>query len=249
MGLKNPTQEVRGIKTRLDFIDCRIAKVEAWEGKLDAVEQQLRERARSPARRRSLSPGSYHFACGEEGHYRYECPRPPTVTFEDQIRCWGCGEQRLSNASSSRSGSHFSSPLGKLGRTDHADQSSVQAAHLHLEDSSPEFSVEDSVGQTTLSLPNEILGESVEEDGRFRPRSVSLLGDSRVIDSKELKPRDAREEDGRCRSKDVMGVEEEIMKSSTLGGLSGWGGKRSGSPAVSVFHEYRTCVRCSFPPG
>ena len=33
------------------------------------------------------------------------------------------------------------------------------------------------------------------------------------------------------------------------GGLSGREGKRSGSSAVSGFHECRTCVRCSFPPG
>ena len=67
--------------------------MKAWEGRLDAVEQQLRERARSPARRRSPSPASKCFACGGQGHYRYECPRPPTVTFEDQIRCLGCGER------------------------------------------------------------------------------------------------------------------------------------------------------------
>ena len=108
-GLKNLTQEVRGIKPRLDSIDTRLAKVEAWEGRLDAVEQQLQERARSPARRRSPSPGSKCFACGGEGHYRSECPRPPTVTFEDQIRCWGCGERGHSNASCPRSRSHSSS--------------------------------------------------------------------------------------------------------------------------------------------
>ena len=70
------TQEVRGMKSRLDSIDSRLAKVEAWEskvdsrlakveaweGRLDAVEQQLREQARSPARRRSPSPGSKCFS-------------------------------------------------------------------------------------------------------------------------------------------------------------------------------------------
>ena len=35
-------QGVRGIKTRLDSIDSRLSKVEAWEGRLGAVEQQLR---------------------------------------------------------------------------------------------------------------------------------------------------------------------------------------------------------------
>ena len=107
------TQEVRGMKGRLDSIDTRLAKVEAWESRLDAVEQQLREQARSPARRRSTSPGSKCFSCGGDGHYRYECPRPPTVTFEDQIRCLGCGERGHSNASCPRSGSHSSRLKGQ----------------------------------------------------------------------------------------------------------------------------------------
>ena len=107
------TQEVRGMKGRLDSIDTRLAKVEAWESRLDAVEQQLWEQARSPARRRSPSPGSKCFSCGGEGQYRYECPRPPTVTFEDLIRCLGCGERGHSNASCPRSGSHSSSLKGQ----------------------------------------------------------------------------------------------------------------------------------------
>ena len=110
---KGLTQEVRGMKSRLDSVDTRLAKVEAWGSRLDAVEQQLREQARSPARRRSPSPGSKCFSCGGEGHYRYECPRPPTVTFEDQIRCLGCGERGHSNASCPRSGSHSSSLKGQ----------------------------------------------------------------------------------------------------------------------------------------
>ena len=106
-------QEVRGIKTRLDSIDSRLSKVEAWEGRLTAVEQQQRDRARSPMRRRSLSPGSKCFSCGGEGHYRSECPRPPTVTFEDQIRCWECGEGGHSRASCPRSRSRSTSPKGQ----------------------------------------------------------------------------------------------------------------------------------------
>ena len=43
-------QEVRGIKTRLEFIDSRLSKEEDWEGRLEAVEQQQRKRARSPVR-------------------------------------------------------------------------------------------------------------------------------------------------------------------------------------------------------
>ena len=114
------TQEVRGMKTRLDSIDSRLAKVEAWEGRftkiegrLDSVEKLLRERAEFPVRRRSPSPGSRCFACGGEGHCRSECPRPPTLTFKDQIRCLGCGEQGHSNASCPRSGSYSSSPKGQ----------------------------------------------------------------------------------------------------------------------------------------
>ena len=38
----------------------------------------------------------------------------------------------------------------------------------------------DSVGQTT-SLPAVELGTSIEEDGRVRPRSVNLLGDSTTM--------------------------------------------------------------------
>ena len=106
-------QEVRGIKTRLDSIDSRLSKVEAWEGRLAAVEQQLRDRARSPVRRRSPSPGSKCFSCGGEGHYRSECPRPPTVTFEDQFRCWECGEGGHSRASCPRSRSRSTSPKGQ----------------------------------------------------------------------------------------------------------------------------------------
>ena len=114
------TQEVRGMKTRLDSIDSRLAKVEAWEGRftkiegrLDSVEKLLRERAEFPMRRRSPSPESRCFACGGEGHCRSECPRPPTLTFEDQIRCLGCGEQGHSNDSCPRSGSYSSSLKGQ----------------------------------------------------------------------------------------------------------------------------------------
>ena len=61
--------------------------------------------------------------------------------------------------------------------------------------------MEDSVGQTT-SFTEVGLEKGIEEDGRVRPRSVNLLGDSRVIDAKERKSGDVREEDGRCRPKD-----------------------------------------------
>ena len=105
-------QEVRDIKTRLDFIDCRLSKEEDWEGRLEAVEKQQRKRAGSPVRRRSPSPGSKCFSCGGEGHYRSECPRPPTVTFEDQIRCWGCGERGHNSASCPRSRSRSASTKG-----------------------------------------------------------------------------------------------------------------------------------------
>ena len=40
---------------------------------------------------------------------------------------------------------------------------------------------------TTSSLFNGNLGEIIEEDGRFKPRSVDLLGDKKVIYSKNLK--------------------------------------------------------------
>ena len=197
------TQEVRGMKGRLDSIDTRLAKVEAWESRLDAVEQQLREQARSPARRRSTSSGSKCFSCGGEGHYRYECPRPPTVTFEDQIRCLGCGERGHSNASCPPVWISFldSKGSGKIGRTDDAGQSSVLTSVRQVQDSRPEPSVEDSVGQT-ISFTEVGLVKNIEEDERVRPRSVNLLGDSSVIDSKERKPGEVREEDGRCRRKD-----------------------------------------------
>ena len=106
--------------TRLDSIDSRLAKVEAWEGRfskiedrLDSDEKQLLERAESPVRRRSPSPGSRCFACDGEGHCRSECLRPPTLTFEDQIRCLVCGELGHSNASCPRSGSYSPSPKGQ----------------------------------------------------------------------------------------------------------------------------------------
>ena len=90
---------------------------------------------------------------------------------------------------------------GKVGRTDDAGQSSVLTSVRQVRDSRPEPSVEDSVGQA-ISFTEVGLEKSIEEDGRVRPRSVNLLGDSRVIDSKERKPGDFREEDGRCRPKD-----------------------------------------------
>ena len=90
---------------------------------------------------------------------------------------------------------------GKLGKTDDAGQSSVLTSVRQVQDSRPESSVEDSVGQT-ISFTEVGLEKSIEEDGRVRPRSVNLLGDSRVIDSEEQKPGDVREEDGRCRPKD-----------------------------------------------
>ena len=65
--------------------------------------------------------------------------------------------------------------------------------------------VRDSVGQTT-SLPAARLGDSIEEDGRVRPRSVNLLGDSRVIDSKEP--------EGSEMPGDISGRREEILVQS-----------------------------------
>ena len=69
--------------------------------------------------------------------------------------------------------------------------------------------MEDSVGQT-ISFTEVGLEKSIEEDGRVRPRSVNLLGDSRVIDSKERKQGDVREEDGRCRPKDQGGFKGRV---------------------------------------
>ena len=69
--------------------------------------------------------------------------------------------------------------------------------------------MEDSVGQT-ISFTEVGLERSIEEDGRVRPRSVNLLGDIRVIDSKERKPGDVREEDGRCRPKDQGGFKGRV---------------------------------------
>ena len=73
--------------------------------------------------------------------------------------------------------------------------------------------VRDSVGQTT-SLPAVGLGTSVEEDGRVRPRSVNLLGDSKVIDSKEPEGSEIRTQEGQCRPRDKSGRREEIMVQS-----------------------------------
>ena len=98
---------------------------------------------------------------------------------------------------------------GKLGRTDDAGQSSVLTSVRQVQDSRPEPSVEDSVGQT-ISFTEVELEKGIEEDGRVRPRSVNLLGDSRVIDSKERKPGDVREEDGRCRPKDQGGFKGRV---------------------------------------
>ena len=70
--------------------------------------------------------------------------------------------------------------------------------------------MKDSVSQTT-SLPAVGLGNSIEEDGRVRPRSVNLLGDCRVIDSKEPGRPEIPKEDGQCKPRDMSGRREEIM--------------------------------------
>ena len=70
-------------------------------------------------------------------------------------------------------------------------RSSVLAPVLHIADSSPGFSVGDSVGHTASSLPTGIL------DGRFRPKSVDLLGDCRIIDSRAPITLDAREDNNK----------------------------------------------------
>ena len=52
----------------------------------------------------------------------------------------------------------------------------------------------DSVGHIASSLSTGILGGVVEEDRRFRPKSVDLLGDCRIIDSRAPITLDARED-------------------------------------------------------
>ena len=97
--------------------------------------------------------------------------------------------------------------------TDDAGQSSVLASVHPVLDPSMEPLVRDSVGQTT-SLPAVGLGNSIEEDGRVRPRSVNLLGDSRVIDSKEPEGSEIRTEESQYRPGDISGRREEIMVQS-----------------------------------
>ena len=111
-----------------------------------------------------------------------------------------------------RPGGTPSKGAGKLGRTDDAGQSSVLASVHPVLDPSMEPLVRDSVGQT--SLPAVELGTSIEEDGRVRPRSVNLLGDSRVIDSTEPEGSEIRREEGQCRPGDMSGRKEEIMVQS-----------------------------------
>ena len=55
----------------------------------------------------------------------------------------------------------------------------------------------DSVGHTAPSLSTGILGGVVEEDRRFRPKSVDLLGDCRIIDSRAPITLDAREDNNK----------------------------------------------------
>ena len=76
-------------------------------------------------------------------------------------------------------------------------RSSVLAPVLHIADPSPGFSVGDSVGHTASSLPTGILDGVVEEDRRFRPKSVDLLGDCRIIDSRAPITLDAREDNNK----------------------------------------------------
>ena len=97
--------------------------------------------------------------------------------------------------------------------TDDAGQSSVLASVHPVLDPSMEPLVRDSVGQTT-SLPAVELGNSIEEDERVRPRSVNLLGDSRVIDSKEPEGSEIRTKEGQNRPGGISGRREEIMVQS-----------------------------------
>ena len=55
----------------------------------------------------------------------------------------------------------------------------------------------DSVGHTASSLSTGIQGGVVEEDRRFRPKSVDLLGDCRIIDSRAPITLDAREDNNK----------------------------------------------------
>ena len=52
----------------------------------------------------------------------------------------------------------------------------------------------DSVGHTASSLSTGILGGIVKKDGRFRPKSVDLMGDCRVINSRAPITLDAQED-------------------------------------------------------
>ena len=76
-------------------------------------------------------------------------------------------------------------------------QSSVPTSVRQIQNSGPEPLLEDPVDQTFFSSVGR--ESSKEEDGRVRPRVVDLLGDSRVIDSKEPDKQDTQEEGGQGR--------------------------------------------------
>ena len=76
-------------------------------------------------------------------------------------------------------------------------QSSVLTSVRQIYDSRPQPPVEDSVGQTSFTGVG--LESSSEEDGWVRPRSVNLLRNSRVIDSKEPEKPDIQEKGDQCR--------------------------------------------------
>ena len=76
-------------------------------------------------------------------------------------------------------------------------RSSVLAPVLHIHDSSPSFSVGDSVEHTASSLSTGILDGVVEDDGQFRPKSVDLLRDCRAIDSRAPITLDVREDNNK----------------------------------------------------
>ncbi|RUS83879.1 hypothetical protein EGW08_008360 [Elysia chlorotica] len=50
------------------------------------------ERASPSPRRRSPSPGNACFGCGATDHFRSDCPKKPSVTFQDQ-GCFQCGDK------------------------------------------------------------------------------------------------------------------------------------------------------------
>ncbi|GFR74297.1 splicing factor, arginine/serine-rich 15 [Elysia marginata] len=80
-----------GVTQKLESLEGKVSGLDSRMGLMERKVRDLERRPRSNSPRRSPSPGDYCYACGDPGHFRFECPK--RVTFADDRRCQECGEK------------------------------------------------------------------------------------------------------------------------------------------------------------